>query len=194
MGSTTDPVLFCPFCREAFEGEQRCPEHELELVRWSLLPTAVPEQMDDFSLPWPSPRFGRGWVAAGAGLSLLAFSALSIARVEGDLRMGGSMLMLALGGTPKLWLVPAAAWAQLMILYRRRSPAAMRGARLAVAIVACIPALAAALTFFDASTAIDAIERTRHLELELYPGAGVYALAIAATSMLGGAIKLGATR
>ena len=32
------PILFCPFCRESFEGEAVCPEHDLELVPIDRLP------------------------------------------------------------------------------------------------------------------------------------------------------------
>ena len=30
------PILVCPVCGEAFEGEARCPAHELELVNLAL--------------------------------------------------------------------------------------------------------------------------------------------------------------
>ena len=26
------PILFCPFCRDGFEGVEECPEHELTLL------------------------------------------------------------------------------------------------------------------------------------------------------------------
>jgi hypothetical protein len=195
MGTATDQVLFCPFCREAFEGDQRCPEHELDLVTWAELPRAsVPQLTDDYALPWPSGQLGRGWVAGGAALVLLAFIGLPLAGVEGPLRMGGSMLMLAVASTPKLWLVPAAAWAELAILYRRRTPASMRGARVAVALVAFVPLLAAAMTWFDVSAAIELVEQRRHVELQLRPAAGAYVLAAAALTMLWGAIRLGTPR
>lgn len=192
MGTATDQVLFCPFCREAFEGDQRCPEHELDLVTWSELPKAVPQLTDDYSLPWPSARLGRGWVAGGAALLLFAFVTLPLAGVDGALRMGGTMLMLAVASTPKLWLVPAAAWAQLIILYRRRTPAGMRSVRLAVALVACVPLLAAVMTWFDASAALELIERRRQVDLHLRPAAGAYVIAASAVTMLWGAVRLGA--
>ena len=37
-GGEARPLLFCPFCRECFEGEAQCPEHELALVRFEDLP------------------------------------------------------------------------------------------------------------------------------------------------------------
>jgi hypothetical protein len=186
-----DDVLFCPFCGEAFEGETRCPAHELLLVPWSALPRRERALPEDEKLPWSSPRLGRGYVAFGAGLALLAFAALPLARVEGALPMGGSMLVLALGGTPKLWLVPAAAWAELAILYRRRSPAAMRSARLAVALVACVPVFACAWTWVGADAAVSLLAERTGQELHMHPGLGAYAMMLAAAAMFAGAVRLG---
>jgi hypothetical protein len=187
-----DDVLFCPFCGEAFEGETRCPAHELRLVPWRDLPQAErPLPDDEAKLAWSSPRLGRGYVAFGAGLALVAFATLPLARVEGELQMGGTMLALALGGTPKLWLVPAAAWAQLAILHRRRSPAAMRSARLAVALVACVPVLTCVWTWLGAHEAVSLLaERTRQ-DLHMRTGLGAYAIALSAVTMLVGAFRLG---
>lgn len=187
-----DQVLFCPFCGEAFEGETTCPEHELTLVPWQALPRAAGEGPPaDEPLPWSSPRSGRGLVAFGAGLALLAFLVLPLARVEGDLKMGGTMLQLALGGTPRLWLVPAAAWAQLAILYRRRTPSAMRGARLAVALVALVPVLACVWTWVGAHEAVALLARGTQQQLYLRVDSGAYAMAFAVIAMLAGALRLG---
>lgn len=187
-------VLFCPFCGEAFEGETRCPAHELALVPWSALPGRKASVADEQALPWTSPRLGRGAVALGAVLALGAFVALPLARVEGDLQMGGSMLALASSGTHKLWLVPAAAWAQLAILYRRRTPAAMRGARLAVALVACVAPACALWTWSGARAAVDLLAARTHQDLQMFPAAGAYALALAFVAMLLGALRLGVVR
>jgi hypothetical protein len=184
-------VLFCPFCGEAFEGEMRCPAHELRLVPWNALPRSSGAGEDDRALSWPSPRLGRGYVAAGAVLSLLAFAALPLAQVEGGLRMGGSMLTLALTGTHKLWLVPAAAWAQLAILYRRRTPRAMRGARVAVALVACVPALAAAWTWAGARSAVSLLAERTGQPLQMHAASGAYALALGCALMTFGALRVG---
>jgi hypothetical protein len=188
-----EDVLFCPFCGEAFEGETRCPAHELLLVPWGDLPRSERALPDDEKLPWSSPRLGRGYVAFGAGLALLAFAALPLARVEGALSMGGSMSMLALGGTPKLWLVPAAACAQLAILYRRRTPVSMRSARLAVALVACVPVFACVWTWVGAGAAVSLLAERIGQELHMRPGLGAYAIALAVAAMLVGAVRLGAS-
>jgi hypothetical protein len=185
------PILFCPFCGEAFEGEARCPAHELELVPWSALPKNRAVPADDEPLVWPSPRLGRGYVASGAAVALLAFVALPLARVDGDQQMGGAMLALALHGTHKLWLIPAAAWAQLAILYRRRTPAAMRAARLAVALVACVLPLSALWTYAAVRDAVSLLAQRTGQDLYLHVASGAYALALAFVAMLAGSLRLG---
>jgi hypothetical protein len=186
-----EDVLFCPFCGEAFEDETRCPAHELRLVPWNELPAGERAASDENrELPWTSLRLGRGFVATGAALTLLAF-ALPLARVEGAVPMGGSMLVLALGGTPKLWLVPAAAWAQCAILYRRRSPIAMRSARLAVALVACVPVLACVWTWLGAREAVSLLAASTRQDLHLRPAPGAYTIGLAVASMLVGALRFG---
>src|SRR5690606_34261628 len=76
---TEHQVLFCPFCRESFEGLRVCPEHDLPLVSFAELgpdpldPENMPEIIDATELATVDPRFGRGYVAAAAVLIGLAF-------------------------------------------------------------------------------------------------------------------------
>jgi hypothetical protein len=182
-------VLFCPFCRESFEGETACPEHELTLVPWNDLPR--PARDDDEPLAFWSPALGRGLLGAGAAGTLLAFSALPLASTEGALRMGGSMLKLALLGSPKLWLVVMGPLALLAILYRRRTPFELRRARLA-ALFAALVAPAAAYWAYDAARVATAQLAVRegsaiHLRVDL----GGYAIAVCAVLCAAGALRLG---
>ncbi|MFI5306896.1 MAG: hypothetical protein ACHQ53_06080 [Polyangiales bacterium] len=186
-----DELRFCPFCGEAFEGHTHCPEHELELLPWAALARAERVVSEHETLAWFSPRLGRGWVAAGAVLFLLAFVALPLGRVHGSVEMGGSMLRLALAGTPRLWLVPAAAWAVLMILYRRRTPRAMRAARLAVLLVGGVPAFAAISTWLSSRHAVALLASRTGQELRLELGAGVYLIGIATLTLLVAGMRLG---
>jgi hypothetical protein len=188
-----DTVLFCPFCGEAFEGPTHCPEHDLRLVPWAALPKADPMVREHEPLPWQSPRVGRAWVAGGAASILLAFVALPLARVDGALHMGGSMLRLALAGTPRLWLVPLAVWAELLILYRRRTPWAMRGARLAALLIGCVPALAVLSTWLATRHAVALLADRMRAQLLLHLGSGAYAIWLATLPLLMGASRLGAS-
>ena len=166
-----------------------CPEHELSLVPWSDLPR--PARSDDEVLPWWSPAFGRGLLGAGASGSLLAFMVWPLASTEGALRMGGSMLKLALLGSPKLWLVVMGPLALLALLYRRRTPLSLRRARLAALVMALVPVAAAAWAFAAAreATAQLAVREGSAIELRLDLG-GYALLACAALSCIG-ALKLG---
>lgn len=186
-----DKVLFCPFCGEAFEGQSRCPEHELPLLPWAALPKPQSAIRDHDPRPWHSPGLGRAWVAMPAALILLAFVSLPIARVDGALHMGGSMLRLALHNAPRLWLVPAAACAELLILYRRRSPASMRGARLAVLCVGCVPALTVAWTWLGANQAVGLLAARTQVELRLQIGSGAYLVWLATLPLLLGGFRFG---
>jgi len=183
------PVLFCPFCRESFEGESVCPEHELVLVPWSDLPR--PARRDDEVLPWWSPAFGRGLLAAGAAGSLLAFMLWPLASTEGALRMGGSMLKLALLGSPKLWLVVMGPLAQLVLLYRRRTPLALRRARLAALVMALVPAAAATWAFAAAQAATAQLAAREGAAIELRLDLGGYALIAFTLLSCIGASRLG---
>lgn len=186
-----DQVLFCPFCGEAFEAQTRCPEHELQLVSWHALTERSRPVSETEQLPWQTVRLGRGWLAAGAALTLLAFVALPVAEVDGALQMSGSMLRLALQRAPKLWLVPAAAVAQLMFLHRRRSPRSLKEARLASALVACIPTLAVTFTWLGARDAVALLADRLQQPLETHIGTGAAVVGLAGAVMLIGALRLG---
>jgi hypothetical protein len=186
-------VLFCPFCGEAFEGEAHCPEHELALLPWTELARRRRAPRADEPLAWYSPRAGRGVVFAGALLALIALG-LPLARVDAAIKLGGSMLALALHGSPRLWLVPAAAAAELLILRRRTTPLAMRRARLAVALVGAVPALAGAWTWSGAGQAVALLAQTRGESLPLVPAAGAYVLGLASVLLIAGALRLGTAR
>ena len=186
-----DTVLFCPFCGDAFEGQTHCPEHELPLVPWQQLPRAKRSDPPEVELPWASPRLGRAWLAASAALSSLAFAALPFGRVRGGTSMGGTMLQLAIAGAHKLWLVPAASAILLALLYRRRSPRAMQGARVAAAFTVLVAPVAALWTWTTTLAAIELLaERTGETLLpEL--AIGGYAVLLAAVPGLIGAARFG---
>jgi hypothetical protein len=186
-----DQVLFCPFCGEAFEAQARCPAHDLRLVPWHTLADRSRSVSETDPMPWQSLRLGRGWLAVGAALTLLAFIALPLAEVDGALHMSGSMLRLALQRAPRLWLVPAAATAQMMVLYRRRSAHALRAARVAAALVACVPTLVVAFTWFGAREAVALLAERLQQPLHIHIGPGAVVIAVAGAVMLVGALRLG---
>lgn len=182
-------VLFCPFCRESFEGETVCPEHELSLVPWSELPR--PARRDDEALAFWSPALGRGLLGAGAIGTLLAFMVAPLASTEGAMRMGGSMLKLAMLGSPKLWLVVMGPLASLAILYRRRAPLELRRARLAALIATLVPPAAAYWAFDTARAATAQLAVREGAAIHLGVDSGGYAIAACAVLGVIGALRLG---
>lgn len=125
--SNRPKILFCPFCRDGFEGHAECPEHELTLVAIDKLPRKAGHALDSVTF-FCDPRLGRGAVLLGATLTVLGFFApFASARA-----VTASALEVALDGAGNLWLTPASAIAIMWILWRRRSRYTMRAARLAV--------------------------------------------------------------
>lgn len=125
------PLLFCPYCGEGFEGLSECPEHELTLLpidRASTLRRAPPSRVTFFV----DPRLGRGAPMLGAVLVLVGFVAPFV-RARG---LEVSALEMAIDGAYNLWLTVASALGVLGTLAWRRDRERLRGARLAVGVLA----------------------------------------------------------
>ena len=72
-------------------------------------------------------------------LAILVGFFLPLAEMQEATRLaGGSLWQLARAHTFRLWLVPTTVVALGLVLYRRRSALAMRGARLAVPLLVCV--------------------------------------------------------
>ena len=124
-------ILFCPFCRECFEGEARCPDHDLALVPFARLPEARRELADDEPLLPLDPRFGRGFVFLGAALMLAGFLGPLARTYYGDQEAWDTGYRLAATRAMNLWMVPMVAAALVAILHRRATLAQLRSVRLA---------------------------------------------------------------
>lgn len=184
-------ILFCPFCREAHEGLDRCPEHDLRLVSGLTLARQPRVTADDDIVPWYSPKLARGWLALGAALALLAFLAGSIASIEGEPDMSGRMLELASRSAPRLWLIPVASSMLLALLARRRTPRAMRSARLAALLLAVAPAVVVVWTLLGMEEALSLLRARTRQPLALQAGMGAWVVALATCAMVLGALRLG---
>ncbi|MEY4582312.1 MAG: hypothetical protein RL701_7015 [Pseudomonadota bacterium] len=172
-------MLYCPFCRELFDVDAqqrpkaRCPDHDLELVtlrelaRYSELSAA-----DDQPLALWSPKRARGWLALGALTTLIAFLC-PFGSLVGDTELSNTLFMLARGQAVRLWVVPTAAFALFLMLHRRRTPVALRGARLAALFVSVLPSVVVFMTWRGARAAAHALaDRTvSHIEFQLGSGA-----------------------
>ena len=141
MAADSSTPLFCPFCEECFEDEERCPEHDIPLVPFEELAAArgraAPGDDEDVSpLEW---RYGRLPVLIGALMVLVGFFLPFVrASFPDGTVSGGTGLAMASNMALNLWIVPAVGATMLSILGRRRTPRRMRGARLAVLLLALL--------------------------------------------------------
>jgi hypothetical protein len=132
-----DPkILFCPFCRDGFEGVAECPDHELTLLPIDRLPPLEERSLAEVAF-FVDPRLGRGGVLLGAWLVVVGFLGPFVRAGELD----ASALEVAIDGAHNLWLTPGAALGVLWVLWARRSRLGMQNARLAVAGLALVGAL-----------------------------------------------------
>jgi hypothetical protein len=132
-------VLFCPFCRESFEGARVCPDHELALVPFHKLPPDSAARTDlapadDAPLEMLDARFGRGYVAFGAVLNGAALGA-EFVRFPG----GRALSTLALASAmPALWTLGLVSFTLLFVLRRAKTLRALRALRVLVPALACL--------------------------------------------------------
>lgn len=175
-------VRFCPFCAEAFEEVSRCPEHDIPLVGLEELGRLRGAAPPDEHRPLATHdlRFGRG-VLVLAGLVCLVGFFLPFVEVrfpEGEAHATG--LATASTVALNLWLVPAVAVALLGIVIRRRTLAAMRSARLAVAGLAALGGASLAFTLRRVRGGVDHVQQAygREVEIALLPGFWICALGL----------------
>ena len=191
------PPLFCPFCEECFEAESRCPEHDIPLVSFDDLAAVrgrdVPQ--DDERVTGLDPRFGRLPLAIGALAVLVGFF-LPFIRTDfpDGTTSAGTGLETASNVALNLWLVPAVAATLLSILARRRTPLKMRGARLALIVLALLGLSALGYTVSRVYRGVARLHDAygQSVEATLQPGLYLMAaglLAIVATAPLFGRVR-----
>jgi len=181
--SKTSKILFCPFCRDGFEGRTECPEHELMLVPIDKLPRKAEAALESVTF-FGDPRLGRGIVLFGAVLVLAGF----IAPLVRGAGISASALEVAIDGADNLWLTPGAASALLWILSRRRSRDALRAARAAVLGLA----LGAALPLIYTTRRIELVAEAYTSDVEWLWGLWVMVAGLVIAAI--GSRGLGATR
>lgn len=147
-------LVACPFCRELFaDGEvPRCPSCDIPLTDLRKLPSQPDEDDDDFGIPSephrePLPLFflgrGRGLLLLLCLLGLAAFFLPWVNMRAPELQvLSGADLARRSG-----WIFSAAVgWFVLLpLVLSRRSVEAMRGARVAAAMLSAVPAVTSAI-------------------------------------------------
>jgi hypothetical protein len=190
---TEHQVLFCPFCRESFEGRTTCPEHDLVLVGFEKLgpdpfdPENMPEVIDETPLGLVEPTFGRGFVAAGAFLNALA---LGCNFIRGSAASPGVTTRELASTLPSLWTLGLVSFTLLFILQRRRTPRALRSVRVLVPVLAFISPLTALWALHRVNDGV-LVWATGQRAVNPVPGLALYVIALATAFTLYGGLRLG---
>ncbi len=183
-------ILFCPFCRECYEGELKCPVHELPLVEFVDLPKMAHERklpgFEEDLEPWDA-RFGRGWIALGVVFGLVGFFMPFASAVVDDQEAVWSGFDLAAGPARTMWTIPFVLALYAWLLVRRRNIRAMRGARLVAIVLSFAPALSAGYAMVHMWRGIDELNGGGLLEW----GLGIPVMAVGSVLLLLGAMRFG---
>jgi hypothetical protein len=190
---TQQKVLFCPFCRESFEGPTRCPDHDLELVPFGQLgrdpldPENDPHVIDETEVSVFDLRFGRGIVALGALLNALALFAELVRGVGGGEGLSVREAALTI---PTLWTLVLVSFTLLFLLRRRRTPRAMRGLRVLVPLLGLISPGTLAWAFHRLHAG-GVVWATGGRKIGLEPGSAVVFVALSSLLIVIGGTRLG---
>jgi hypothetical protein len=136
---------------------------------------------------------GRSWVLLGALGTLLAFFC-PFGQLLGDVSISSTLFTLARGRALRLWVVPVAALMLLLTLFRRRTPAAMRGARLSALLVSCVPSVVVLITWIGASSAAEAMATSSGGDVKFQLGSGSALVFVSGALALLGSVRLGVQR
>lgn len=185
-----DRLLFCPFCRECYEGERVCPVHELELVEFQDLPRQAHERSlpgwDERVRAW-DPRFGRAWIALGVLGCAVGFLLPLVQASAEQASQSWSGLELATSRGRNLWTIPFSGAMFVFFLLRRRTPRQMFGARLVAVILSVMPVVSLAYSLWNVQRfAADAAGA-----VAVGWGSGVWVLAASSVLLLVGSIRFG---
>jgi hypothetical protein len=183
-------LLFCPFCRECYEGERECPEHELPLVDFADLPKQAHEHdlpgWEEPVLPW-EPRFGRAEMALGAVAVIVGFFLPIVTGSFDGQAISWSGFDVATGPAKNLWTVPFVGAMFIYLLVRRRTPLQMLGARLVAVALAFMPVVSLAYSLVHVRRGAD----LAHGALAVEWGVGVWVIGAASLLLLAGGLRFG---
>lgn len=141
-------MLFCPFCREPFDGVAECPDHGLALVTLEALARADAKRIPDEHARLASHdlRFGRGIVVVGAALTWLS---LWLPVVRDGFRDGATTTGFALWSlrADYLAVVPGAAFVALFTVFIRTTRAQLQRVRVALGVALALAFVSVAMAF-----------------------------------------------
>jgi len=187
--------LFCPFCGECFEGEERCPEHDIPLVPFEKLDRlrGRPLPEDDEPVDFWDLRFGRGVVLLGALLTLVGFFLPFVSSAFDERSVTASAFQTASGGAAmNLWVVPLVTLTLVSVIMRRRTPNQMRGMRLLVPALGGLAATSLGYTLYRILAGASEVMRLYGAQVEVAPAWGAVVLCVGILLVILGGVRLGA--
>lgn len=185
----SDDVLFCPFCGESFEGEARCPEHDLPLVDMAELGRLRAAQGPDEDQPLApyDMRFGRGPLLAATIVLVAAFFLPFLElRLDGRIVQVSALEQAAGSRAINLWIVPLVGLGWFLLAFRRRTLRTLRGGRLAAVATGLLGLSSLGYTLWTVTRAVDQQAAGRDVGLSLASGSYVMGAAL----VLGTALSL----
>ncbi len=187
------PMRFCPFCKEAFEGVDECPDHDLKLVKFDELPDARRRLADEELLAPLDLRYGRGVVLAGTLALFVGFCLpLVTTTVAGDAHTVAALGFATYRFSP-LWAIPMAAGAAASVVLRCRTRRSLRRMRLAVPVLGLVAGTPTvyAISFFHRGAA--AAGTSLQVAADVTLREGFYLIALGAVAFLVGGFRLGSS-
>ncbi len=194
MADDDAPLLFCPFCRECYEGEEVCPDHELPLVAFDKLPRTAEDNAppgDNETLAVYDLRYGRGVLYGAAVLALVGFVLPLVQTSSAADAITSTGMDVASRVAPNLFLIPALAFGLMSILYRRRSPRTMRAARVVIPAMALLGAGSLGVTLHRIQNGADQLSVQLGTAVEIEPLAGVWVIALSLLLTVAGGFVFG---
>ncbi len=204
---TVRGLAACPFCREIFpeREETACPLCSVALVPLSSLPPREEDEHDDEAdggvahdkarlapeekpLPWTYLGLARGPLLALAALGLISFFLPWVHTFTPDRRVFTGADIAQRTGIA--WGAFAAWFTMVPLVLSRRTPRAMQGARLIVALLGAVPATVAATLLLNPPTSAQARGLTIALRFE-WDGAIYATVALGVLAAALGALRFG---
>ncbi len=150
-----------------------------------------PNPGDDEEVAFYDLRFGRGLVFAAAALMVLGFFLPVLASHFGSEVRVATGFDAASTVAMNLWVLPLVAITMVSIVTRRRTPAAMRGVRLAIPALGVMGGTSLAYTIWRVSEGAERIMQMYGQEVEVELRFGIWVAAAGVLLALVGGLRLG---
>ena len=187
-----EPCFSAHFVASASRARTPAQSTNSNSFRFQELPEAKRRSQvrDDERVPSWELGYGRGLVFLGSALMFVGFLG---SFVRSNFGGGAQATGLELASTVavNLWIVPCVATSLVAILLRRRTPVEMRGARLALPLVASTAGASLVLTFYKVHSAAAMIAERAGEEIVIDILWGTWVVAVGVVLAIVGGVRAG---